>query len=95
MKKNKMLRIIILLFLILFSVLELIVISHYINNFINGFTPLILLGMRPEIRVYGFQAIDQDAWTHLIAFPIIHLASAFQYYTGIVCKGNAQKSVYG
>lgn len=92
MKKNKMLRIIVLLFLILFSVLELIVISHYINNFINGFTPSDFVGNATGDTVYGFQAIDQDAWTHLIAFPIIHLASAFQIlYGGLCVKGNVQK----
>ena len=92
MKKNKVLRIIVLLFLILFSVLELIVISHYINNFINGFTPSDFVGNANGDTVYGFQAIKQDEWTHLMAFPIIHLASAFQIlYGGLRVKENVQK----
>ena len=90
--KNKVLRSIVLFFLILFSVLELIAFLHYINIFINGFTPSDFVGNANGDTVYGFYAIKQDDWTHLIAFPIIHLASAFQIlYGGMRVKENAQK----
>lgn len=92
MKKNKVLRIIVLLFLIPFSVLELLAFWHYIEHFINGFTPSDFVGNVNGDTVYGFQAIKQDFWTHLIAFPTIHLASVFQILYGRLCvKGDTQK----
>ncbi|MGO5072269.1 hypothetical protein [Roseburia faecis] len=38
-----------------------------------------------------FQAIKQDGWTHLITFPIIHLASAIQVLYGGMCTWKNEK----
>ena len=90
-KKNKVFRIIVVVFLILFSLLEVVAIIHYLDNFINGFTPSDVVGNVTGDTVYGFQAIKQDGWTHLITFPIIHLASAIQVLYGGMCTWKIKK----
>ena len=90
-RKNKVFRIIVVVFLILFSLLEVVAIIHYLDNFINGFTPSDIVGNVTGDTVYGFQAIKQDGWTHLITFPIIHLASAIQVLYGGMCTWKNEK----
>ena len=70
-RKNKVFRIIVVVFLILFSLLEVVAIIRYLDNFINGFTPSDIVGNVTGDTLYGFQAIKQDGWTHLITFPTI------------------------
>ena len=90
-RNNKVFRIIVVVFLILFSLLEVVAIIRYLDNFINGFTPSDIVGNVTGDTLYGFQAIKQDGWAHLITFPIIHLASAIQVLYGGMCTWKNEK----
>lgn len=88
-KEKHVLKIIAFCIMIFLSVCEIYAVCYYIDNYINGYTSSDFLGNMIDETVYGWEAIKNDGWAHLIFLPVISLASLSQcIYFGIKLKEN-------
>ena len=98
-KKKKIIKILNIIFLcvvILLTLVEIFIVIHYVDNFINGFTPTDLFGNKTVETVYGFNAIKKDGWANLFFVPAISFISNIQIiYFLTKIKKSKKKKIFG
>lgn len=71
---------------------EIILLIWYGNNFINGYTPTSFYGEPVGDTIYGFSAVFQDSWSHIIFVPVLFISIIYQVMYLCINKNMSRKS---